>query len=129
MNEHPLGNADGPSPELVEAAHQMFDLARDGRADLLMAHVDAGVPVDLTDARGNTLVMLGAYHGHADVVTGLVERGADVDRLNDRGQSPLAGALFKGEDDVVAALLTAGADPDAGSPTARETATMFGRAL
>ena len=40
----------GPSDELVEAAHQMFDLARQGEADVLMAHVDAGVPADLTRA-------------------------------------------------------------------------------
>jgi ankyrin repeat protein len=120
---------DGPSDALVEAAHQMFDLARQGAADLLVAHVDAGVPVDLTDAAGNTLLMLGAYHGHAAVVAGLAARGADVDRLNDRGQSPLAGAVFKGEDEVVATLLALGADPDAGSPSARQTAEMFGRTL
>ena len=86
----------GPSDELVEAAHQMFDLARQGEADLLMAHVDAGVPADLTDADGNTLLMLGAYHGHAAVVAGLAERGADVNRLNDRGQSPLARSGVQG---------------------------------
>ena len=66
---------------------------------------------------------------HAAVVAGLAERGADVDALNDRGQSPLAGAVFKDEQDVVAALLEAGADPEAGTPTARETAAMFGRTL
>jgi len=60
-------------------------------------------------------------------VTALLRRGADPDRLNDRGQSPLAGAIFKGEDEVVAALMAAGADPDAGAPTARATAQMFGR--
>ena len=86
-----------------------------------------GVPVNLTDASGNTLLMLAAYHGHAATVTMLAGRGADVDRVNDRGQSPLAGAVFKGEDAVVTALLQAGADPDAGTPTARETAEMFGR--
>ena len=118
-----------PGDELVAIAHQMFDLARDGTADVLMAHVDAGVPADLTDASGNTLLMLGAYHGHAAVVAGLAERGADVDRLNDRGQSPLAGAVFKGEDDVVATLMALGADPDVGTPTARQTAEMFGRTL
>lgn len=116
-----------PDPQLVEIAHQMFDLARAGDAVRLAAHVDAGVPVDLTDPAGNTLLMLGAYHGHADVVRVLIERGATVDALNDRGQSPLAGAVFKGEDDVVHALLAAGADLDAGSPTARATAEMFGR--
>jgi len=116
-------------PELVDLAHQMLDLAREGESQRLAAYVEAGVPVDLTDASGNTLLMLGAYHGHADVVSVLAARGADVDRLNDRGQSPLAGALFKGEDDVVAVLRAAGADLDAGSPSARETAAYFERDL
>ena len=118
-----------PDERLVELAHRMLDLAREGDAATLLAYVDGGVPADLTDAQGNTLLMLGAYHGHASVVAGLAERGADVDRLNDRGQSPLAGAVFKGEDAVVAALLDLGADPDAGTPSARATAEMFGRTL
>jgi ankyrin repeat protein len=105
----------------------MFDLARAGDTDRLEAYVEAGVPVDLTDAAGNTLVMLAAYHGHAGTTAMLAGLGADVGRVNDRGQSPLAGAVFKGEDEVVAALLDAGADPDAGTPTAREAAVLFGR--
>ena len=117
------------SNELVELAHRMFDLAREGAAERLAAYVDAGVPAELTDSSGNTLLMLGAYHGHAGVVVALAERGADVNRVNDRGQSPLAGALFKGEDDVVATLLAHGADPEAGTPSARATAEMFGRSL
>jgi ankyrin repeat protein len=117
-----------PDERLVELAHQMFDLARAGDAERLGAYVEAGVPVDLTDATGNTLLMLAAYHGHAATVAVLADRGADVDRLNDRGQSPLAGAVFKGEHEVVTVLLSAGADPDAGTPTARETAQMFGQA-
>lgn len=117
-----------PDERLVELAHQMFDLARAGDAGRLGAYVEAGVPVDLTDASGNTLLMLAAYHGHAATVAALADRGADVDRLNDRGQSPLAGAVFKGEHEVVTALLAAGADPDAGTPTARETAQIFGQA-
>ena len=120
---------DAPSPEAVELAHQMLDLAREGHSERLTAYVGAGVPADLTDAAGNTLLMLAAYHGHAATVRALAGLGADVDRLNDRGQSPLAGAVFKGEDDVVAALLELGADPDAGAPTARATAEMFGRSL
>ena len=117
-----------PDPKLVELAHEMFDLARAGEGERLAAYVDAGVPADLTDASGNTLLMLAAYHGHPATVALLVERGADANRANDRGQSPLAGAVFKDEPEVVTALLAAGADPDSGSPTARETAAMFGRA-
>jgi ankyrin repeat protein len=116
-----------PDERLVELAHQMFDLARAGDTERLAAYVEAGVPVDLTDASGNTLLMLAAYHGHAATVFMLAARGADVDRANDRGQSPLAGAVFKAEREVVAVLLASGADPDSGTPTARETARMFGQ--
>lgn len=122
-----MGESDGPDPDVVALAHRMFDLARDGEGDTLLAYVEAGVPVDLTDPDGNTLLMLASYHGHADVVQRLLDTGADVNRLNDRGQSPLAGAIFKGEDLVVSLLLGAGADPDVGTPSARATAAMFGR--
>lgn len=118
---------DAPDERLVELAHQMFDLARAGETEQLRAYVEAGVPLELTAASGNTLLMLAAYHGHPRTVAMLAELGADVNAVNDRGQSPLAGAVFKGEHEVVSALLRAGADPDAGTPTARETAQMFGQ--
>lgn len=118
---------DGADTDVVEFAHQMFDLARDGKTEQLGAYVEAGVPVELTDADGNTLLMLAAYHGNAGTVQALVRLGADVNRLNDRGQSPLAGAVFKGEDLVVSVLIGAGADPDHGQPSARATARMFGK--
>jgi uncharacterized protein len=116
-----------PSADQVELAHWLFDRARAGEAERLAAYVDAGVPADLTDAAGNTLLMLAAYHGHAGAVSVLIERGADVDVINDRGQTPLAGAVFKGYPDVVEVLVTAGADPDRGSPTARAAADFFNR--
>lgn len=111
----------------VELAHWLMDRARVGEADRLAAYADHGMPVDMTDAQGNTLLMLGAYHGHADVVEVLAVRGADVDAINDRGQTPLAGAAFKGYADVIKALMAAGADPDLGSPSARATAVFFER--
>lgn len=116
-----------PDDDAVALAHRLFDLARAGSTDPLAAYVDAGVPVDLTDAPGNTLLMLAAYHGHAETVRALLDRGADVDRANDRGQTPLAGAVFKGEVEVVRVLVGAGADPAAGSPSARAAAVFFGR--
>ncbi|MER5993691.1 ankyrin repeat domain-containing protein [Streptomyces viridosporus] len=118
---------DAPDPEVVELATKIFDLARRGRTDELVAYVDAGVPANLTNDRGDSLVMLAAYHGHAGTVRALLERGADADRVNDRGQTPLAGAVFKGEAEVIEALLEGGADPSAGTPSAVDTARMFGR--
>ncbi|WP_392668885.1 ankyrin repeat domain-containing protein [Streptomyces sp. LN785] len=120
--------SEAPDPEVVELATKVFDLARRGEAEALAAYVDAGVPANLTNDRGDTLLMLAAYHGHAPAVTVLVSRGADPDRANDRGQTPLAGAVFKGEDAVIEALLAAGADPAAGTPSAVDTARMFGKA-
>jgi len=114
-------------PEVVELATKIFDLARRGETEALVEYVDAGVPANLTNDRGDSLVMLAAYHGHADAVRALLERGADVDRVNDRGQTPLAGAVFKGEEAVIRVLLDGGADPLAGTPSAVDTARMFGR--
>ncbi|MFF4659986.1 ankyrin repeat domain-containing protein [Streptomyces sp. NPDC000345] len=118
---------EAPDPEVVELATKIFDLARQGRTEELVAYVDAGVPADLTNDRGDCLVMLAAYHGHADAVRALLARGADADRINDRGQTPLAGAAFKGETEVIKVLLEAGADPSAGTPSAVDTARMFAR--
>lgn len=119
------GVPDGRDP--VELAHWLFDRARAGEAERIAAYVDAGVPVELTDAAGNTLLMLAAYSGQASTVRVLVECGADVNAANDRGQTPLAGAVFKGYADVVRVLVAAGADPDLGSPSARATAEFFAR--
>lgn len=119
--------SEAPDPEVVELATKIFDLARQGRTEPLVAYVDAGVPADLTNDRGDSLVMLAAYHGHADAVRALLARGAHVDRVNDRGQTPLAGAVFKGEQEVIEVLLEGGADPSAGTPSALDTARMFGR--
>ncbi len=114
-------------PELAELAGRLFDMARAGDTDSLVSYLQAGVPVNLTNQTGDTLVMLAAYHGHASAVEALIGSGADVDRPNDKNQTPLAGAVFKSNDDVVRALVAAGADPDLGTPTARDAAVMFGR--
>ncbi|MEV1024551.1 ankyrin repeat domain-containing protein [Streptomyces sp. NPDC050264] len=120
--------SEAPDPEVVELATKIFDLARRGETEALVGYVDAGVPANLTNDRGDTLVMLAAYHGHADAVRALLARGADANRANDKGQTPLAGAVFKGEDGVIRALLDGGADPAAGTPSAVDTARMFGKA-
>ncbi|WP_051939691.1 ankyrin repeat domain-containing protein [Phaeacidiphilus oryzae] len=127
MSEQGPGQREELDPQVVELAGRIFDLARSGDAGALGAYVDAGVPVDLCNGSGDSLLMLAAYHGHADAVRALLGRGAAPDKANDRGQTPLAGAVFKGADEVVEALLAGGADPRAGTPTALDTARMFGK--
>ena len=121
------GSEPAHDPEVLQLAAQAFDLARQGDTDRIAAYVDAGVPADLTNDRGDTLVMLAAYHGHAEAVRALLQRGADPNRANEKGQTPLAGAVFKGGQEVISALLDGGADPSAGAPSAIEAARIFGK--
>ena len=122
---------DGPGAtldaEVLDLASRLFDWARSGDAATLAAYIDAGVPVNLTNTNGDTLVMLAAYYGHDPAVAALIERGADVNRHNKRGQTPLAGAVFKNDTTIIELLLQADADPHAGSPSALQTARFFKR--
>ncbi|MCU1667270.1 MAG: hypothetical protein JWP40_197 [Blastococcus sp.] len=119
MNEQPI------DPGVIELAGRVFDLARDGRTDDLTGYLDAGVPVNLTNDKGDTLLILAAYYGNPETVAALLARGADHSRVNDRGQTALAAAVFKQSSETVTHLLAAGADPDAGGPSARATAAFF----
>jgi len=111
--------------ETLALARQLFDLARQGDAEQLAAYVDAGVPPDLTNDKGDTLLVLAAYHQHEDTVRALLARGADHARVNDRGQTALGSAVFRQSPGTVTALLEAGADPDLGGPSAVELARFF----
>ncbi|PWY99850.1 hypothetical protein BCV70DRAFT_162196 [Testicularia cyperi] len=126
----------------IDLANRMFNMARSGDATLL-EYLGAGLPPNLTNNRGDTLLMLAAYHGHATLVRKMLEGPSssepaaehgrswaghpDPNQLNGRGQSIVAGAVFKGYADVVKVLIEHGADPLAGQPSAQECAQMFGK--
>jgi len=114
-------------PAALDLASKLFDLARSGSTAALHQYLLAGIPANLTNHSGDTLLMLASYHGHAATVRMLLERGADPNVLNERGQSPLAGAVFKGYGEVVGVLVGAGGDVWAGRPNAVETAGVFRR--
>ncbi|WP_433502311.1 ankyrin repeat domain-containing protein [Pseudonocardia halophobica] len=115
-----------PDEETLAFAHRMFDLARNGDAAQLAAYLDAGLPADLTNDKGDTLLILAAYHDHPDTVQALLDRGADPDRANDRGQTALSAATFRQSPESVRALLAAGGDPALGGQSAFATAEFFG---
>jgi ankyrin repeat protein len=105
--------------------HGAFDLARNGDTALLAEYVDAGLPVNLTNGAGDSLLILAAYHTHLETVRALLDRGADTGRVNDRGQTALAAAVFRRAEPIVTTLLDAGADPVAGPKSALDVATFF----
>ena len=87
--------------------------------------MEVGLPVNLTNSAGDTLLILAAYHRHPDLVAALLNRGADHSRVNDRGQTALAAAVFRQSEESVRALLRAGADPALGPRSALDVGSVF----
>lgn len=113
------------TPAELAFLQSVLDHAREGRTAELVEAIDAGVPVNLTGATGDSLLMLAAYHSHPETVTALLARGADTERVNDRGQTALGAAVFRRSEPIVTALIAAGANPDGGGRSAREIAAFF----
>jgi ankyrin repeat protein len=116
--------------EAAEFTEQVFNKARDGDAEMLDRLVTAGLPVNLKNSKGDTLLMLASYYGHLDAVNVLLKHKADPEMRNGNGQSPIAGAAFKGDLAVVKALVEAGAEIEGSSfdgRTALMMAAMFNR--
>jgi ankyrin repeat protein len=102
-----------------------FDCARSGDASWLQSFFEAGGSVDLTNDKGDTLLILAAYHVQPGAVSTLLTLGAAVDRVNDNGQTALAAAVFRRSTPIVRMLLEAGADPAAGARSAHAIAQYF----
>jgi ankyrin repeat protein len=106
-----------------------LDAARTGDMGMLMPMLDAGMPVNLADEKGNSLLMLASYHGHLRIVELLLKSGAAPDQRNARNQTPLAGVAFKGGLEIAKLLVKHGADPNADQGGGRfpvQFAAMFG---
>ncbi|MDR6865596.1 ankyrin repeat protein [Microbacterium resistens] len=123
MTEQQPGDS-GLSLEVIEGT---FDLARDGRVGPLGEMIDAGVPIDLRNPRGDTLLIVAAYAERVDVVADLLARGADTDAVNSHGQTAVACAVFRRNEPLLRMLLDAGADQNAGGHPAAQIADQFGQ--
>lgn len=96
-----------------ELCQMAFNMARSDECEELEKMINAGLPVNLKNHKGNTLLMLASYNGAFKTTQMLINHGANVDERNDRGQTPLAGACFKGDFEMVKLLVENGADIDA----------------
>ncbi len=113
----------------AELQFMALEMARSGETRELEKMVMAGLPVNLQDNKGNSLLMLAAYHDQAETAAMLLRHGAEVDHRNDHGQTPLGGVAFKGNMALLTLLLTAGANINAdngGGRTPLMFAAMFG---
>jgi ankyrin repeat protein len=128
----PAEDASGPTDDAaIEFATRIFQLARGGAAADLRPHLEAGLPVNLTNGAGDTLLMLAAYNRNPEVVELLIAFGAALDAANDRGQTPLGAVAYNGDLAIAKMLVEAGADVAGGAGKGRNAlmmAAMFDRA-
>jgi ankyrin repeat protein len=100
-----------PLPPMERLVELMFDAARTGRDEMIPALLQAGVDIEVTDAKGYTPLVIASYNGQAKATAALLAAGAQVDGAADaRGNTALMGVCFKGYGEIAQILLDAGAD-------------------
>ena len=124
-------HSDAQSPQFTEAelayVSSLFDAARNGDTQLLSSAIEAGVPVNLTNSKGDTLLNLAAYLEREETVAMLLAHGADTERVSDMGFTALVCAVFRGNEPIARALLEAGAGQATGHQHAQDVARVFGQ--
>ncbi|MGM0534158.1 MAG: ankyrin repeat domain-containing protein [Campylobacterota bacterium] len=89
----------------IQLQEMALDFAREGEVPTLASMIEAGLPVNTKDHKGNSLLMLACYNGNLECAQMLIAHGADVNENNDHGHSILAGASFKGYLNIVRVLV------------------------
>ena len=115
------------SDEELAYAHSLFDAARNGDTEYLRQAVTAGVPVNLSNEKGDTLLILAAYRENEETVAMLLEAGADTERVSSMGFTALLCAVFRGNEPMTRWLLEAGAGQATGNQHAQDVARVFGQ--
>lgn len=117
--------------ETLAFLQNVFELVRAGDTAQLAPLLAGGLPPNLRNHKGDSLLMLASYHGHHALSELLLTHGADPELANDQAQTPLQGAAFKGDLDMARLLLAHGAHVEGrafeGGKTALTFAAMFGR--
>lgn len=100
-----------PLPPMERLVELLFDAARMGRDEMIPALLQAGVDIEVTDARGYTPLVLASYNGQLSTTALLLAQGARVDGVHDApGNTALMGVCFKGYAEIARLLIDAGAD-------------------
>lgn len=87
-----------------------LNFAREGNTIELEKMVIAGINVNLSTHKEDSLLMLASYNGNYETTKMLIENNADLNRINLREQTPLEGVCFKGDLNIVKLLVQSGAN-------------------
>ncbi len=67
--------------------YSFFEAAGDGNEEIVIHYLKTKIPVNITDANGNTPLHWAARKGHEKIVKILLKAGADAQTMNAQGQS------------------------------------------
>lgn len=67
----------------------IFSFTRHGRAEEIERLLSKGIPVDIRDAFGNTLLIIACQNGNKRITKALLRRGANINARNYKGNTPL----------------------------------------
>jgi ankyrin repeat protein len=114
------------TPEVLTKLKELsYQAAREGDTQTLKDCLEAGVPLNEPNSRGDTLLILAGYHGHDATVEFLLKQPKiDLEVRNKMGLTALSGVAFKGHLPVGKRLLDAGAKVNA-SNSSGQTPLMF----
>src|SRR5690606_26942629 len=98
--------------ETLQLAQRTFQLAREGDAPSMRQLLALGLPANLMDGKGDSLLMLASQRGHLETARVLLEYRADPAQQNDQDLAPLAAAAAKGNVEIVRLLLAYDAPVD-----------------
>lgn len=122
-----------PLPSAERLQELWFDAARAGRDDMISALLQAGVDIEVRDARGHTALVLASYNRQASATALLLANGAAVDGTRDAlANTALMGVAFKGYDEIARMLIDVGAEVDRRNgvgQTALMMAALFGQTM
>lgn len=72
-----------------EDIEDIFRFARHGRLEEIERLLEKGVPIDVRDMYGNTLLIIACQNGNKRVAKAVLRRGADINCRNFKGNTPL----------------------------------------
>lgn len=103
-----LGIMEGISDQDVE---DIFSYARHNRGADVERLLDKGIPVNIRDEYGNTLLIIACQNGNKRIVKIVLRRQADINARNYKGNTPLHYCYHYGYGDTLGSyLLSKGAD-------------------
>jgi hypothetical protein len=68
---------------------EIFSYARHGRCEEIERKLNEGLPVDVRDEFGNTMLITACQNGNKRVAKAVLRRGADINARNYKGNTPL----------------------------------------